>query len=872
MADINFDGIPQAMKDCPQWVLWKFETRKGKITKAPCKPNGRHASSTDPTTWNDFSKIKGAYELGKNLPANDDIHFDGIGFVFTRESGFSGVDLDHCHDKSTGETDEWAKKYLSQLDSYSELSPSGEGWHAIIKGSIPLGCTGGKKGLSGDGYRPDAAIEIYSEGRFFTVTGNRLEGCPETVEEREKTLREIYRSVFGECKAKPETARLKKQPSTPNSQQQTDDQIIRLASEAANSKKFIALMDGDISGYPSHSEADQALCNILAFYTTSKEQIDSIFRRSGLYREKWDRDDYRTGTIEKAIADTVKAYEPMHPRETPAEPEVKSFGGYTFKLLIDIINDKRKKALEHPKVLAALAEMRKTDPNLFDIFCISLEKKTKFHASTVISCLNAHIAMGGTAPENVVPCDIKELIGTFKKWLYIAEDYNITGPFAGIIANFCEGSPDIIGIIGPSGSTKTEFIRALGETQNQYVYPISTITEHTLVSGHKDSNDLVPLLNGRILTIKDLTSILARKEDVRAAIFADFRELTDEYIRKEFGNGIAKEYHDIHSSILFASTNAIERYYSMYSNLGQRMIFIRPRNDPKEARKRAAENRGKQKEMRAELREVTMRFIASMIQAKDERGLPITSEEVQEEMGILYDFLALARTTIHHDFKTGEMDELPEPEFPTRIANTVGRLMEVHALFYGRDEVNAEDVAFGCRILTDNIPTTRWRILNALTKDWQHTSKISQLADLPTRSVKYHLDELVALKLAEKLLKDEVEDSMDRRFDYFKLSDSASEAIEIYDTRIRIKGTIEEEQSKRLDKQNILLPNPCVISPPVEGEGETSENSREEPTLGKIDRPTPSTVPDCGSCQAALTGDKSLITCPDCGFFGEAQQ
>jgi hypothetical protein len=132
-----------------------------------------------------------------------------------------------------------------------------------------------------------------------------------------------------------------------------------------------------------------------------------------------------------------------------------------------------------------------------------------------------------------------------------------------VIANFCEGSPDILGIIGPSGSTKTELIRSLGETQNQYVYPVSTITEHTLVSGHKDSNDLVPQLKGRILAIKDLTSILARKEDVRAAIFADFRELTDEYIRKEFGNGIAKEYGGIHSSILFASTTAIERYYSM---------------------------------------------------------------------------------------------------------------------------------------------------------------------------------------------------------------------------------------------------------------------------------------------------------------------
>lgn len=437
------------------------------------------------------------------------------------------------------------------------------------------------------------------------------------------------------------------------------------------------------------------------------------------------------------------------------------------------------------------------------------------------------------------PCDVHELVATFKKWLYIKEDYNITAPFTGIIANFCEGSPDIIGIIGPSGSTKTEFIRSLGETQNEYVYPVSTITEHTLVSGHKDSRDLVPQLRGRILAIKDLTSILSRKEDVRAAIFADFRELTDEYIRKEFGNGIAKEYRDIHSSILFASTNAIERYYSMYSNLGQRMIFIRPENDPKEARKRASENRGKQKEMRAELHAVTKRFIASMLQVKERKGLPTTPDDIQEEMGILYDFLAIARTTIHHDFKTGDIDELPEPEFPTRIANTVGRLCEVHALFYGRDEVNDEDMAFGCRIISDNLPTMRWKVLRSLTKEWQHTAKIAQVADLPPRSAKYHLDELVALKLAEKLLKDEADSSMDHRFDYFKLSDLAADAIEKYDTRIRTDGIIREEQSKLIDKQNISLPNPCVVLSGGDGEGATSAKDGPSPTMGKIDRPTP---------------------------------
>ncbi len=487
-------------------------------------------------------------------------------------------------------------------------------------------------------------------------------------------------------------------------------------------------------------------------------------------------------------------------------------------------------------------------------------------------------------PELASPCDIQELMSTFKKWLHIQEDYNVTALFTASVANFCEGSPDIVGIIGPSGSNKTELIRALGETQNEYVYPVSTITEHTLVSGHKDSRDLVPQLKGRILAIKDLTSILARKEDVRAAIFADFRELTDEYIRKEFGNGISKEYRGIHSSILFASTNAIERYYSMYSNLGQRMIFIRPRNDPKKARERAFQNRGKQKEMREELHATTKRFIASMIRAKDEKGLPSTPEDIQDEMGPLYDFLAMSRTTIHHDYRTGEIDELPEPEFPTRIANTIGRLCEVHALFYGREDVSDEDIAFGCRIIADNIPSMRWKVLNVLTTEWQTTPIIAKSADLPAGAAKYPLDELVALKLVEKFPREEKDRSMDRRTDSYKLSSEALESIEKLKTRIRGGCNTDSKQSKLINNQNISLSNPCPLFSHVDGEEGTSQKNglsselhqaevearKKEEHFKQVadehqgDSPPPESR-DCGNCSFARTLEGSP-PCQPCYF------
>jgi len=62
-------------------------------------------------------------------------------------------------------------------------------------------------------------------------------------------------------------------------------------------------MSGDTSGYDAdHSRAGMALCIMLAQrYGCNAFKIDEQFRESGLYREKWERQDYRESNITKAI-------------------------------------------------------------------------------------------------------------------------------------------------------------------------------------------------------------------------------------------------------------------------------------------------------------------------------------------------------------------------------------------------------------------------------------------------------------------------------------------------------------------------------------------------------------------------------------------
>lgn len=82
---------------------------------------------------------------------------------------------------------------------------------------------------------------------------------------------------------------------------------------ATNGAKFERLWNGNTAGYESHSEADMALCCLLAFWTGGDAtQMDRLFRQSGMYRGKWDEVHYADGstygekTVERAIQTTTE--------------------------------------------------------------------------------------------------------------------------------------------------------------------------------------------------------------------------------------------------------------------------------------------------------------------------------------------------------------------------------------------------------------------------------------------------------------------------------------------------------------------------------------------------------------------------------------
>lgn len=304
-----YSEVPDTLKNTPNWVTWKMEMNGDHPTKIP---NG---SSTDPATWSTFDDVI------KREPRKG-----GIGFVFNGK-GLTGIDLDKCIDKNGNITK--FSEVLSKLKSYTEISPSGTGLHLLIKcNEIPYK-TGRKKN----------GVEIYSTGRFFTVTGNRLEGVPsEICEYPAELVREVLSPFLGkEAKVKPFI-------QSTTAPQLSDSDILSVFSHARNYHNFQRLMNGDINGYPESqtekgysSEADLALAGMIAFYTDDQAQIERIMRGGKLSRKKWDREDYLPRTIDRALSQRTTRWQP---KDT----------GLPSKKLIDIPADQSETRIENDPI------------------------------------------------------------------------------------------------------------------------------------------------------------------------------------------------------------------------------------------------------------------------------------------------------------------------------------------------------------------------------------------------------------------------------------------------------------------------------------------------------------------------------------------
>ena len=344
----KIENIPAYLRKHGLFCLWKYEAVNGRTTKVPYNPNSPQdrAQSNNRST---FAPLDTAAARTNG--------FEGLGIgIF---DSIAAIDIDHC--MKDGKLSAMAADIVETMDAYTEISPSGEGLRILFLAP---------------GFRYDtekyyinnqkSGLEVYLPGmtrKYVTVTGN-------TQRTRDILNRaDRLQTILDKYMKRPQQPTQTAAPLPGSPVDISDTELIEKARNAANGRKFSDLWDGGLCGYSSPSEADQALCNLLAFWTgKDAARMEALFRQSGLNRESGGKykspahyTKYLQKTIAKAIANCGEVYTPpQNAVERPQTDEKRT-------------DDKIPEQGQEPPQEAT--QPRKTALQLFDEFMLKVQTK-----------------------------------------------------------------------------------------------------------------------------------------------------------------------------------------------------------------------------------------------------------------------------------------------------------------------------------------------------------------------------------------------------------------------------------------------------------------------------------------------------------------
>ena len=287
--------IPEELKALSQWAVYKtyWQPDKGKKGKAILKPfdikdpdEGKWAKSNDSSTWRDFDSALSYAQ--KNGCA-------GLSFALTKESNITCIDLDKCADEN-GRSTSLARKILALFpETYTETSASGNGLHIFVRGDLTE--NGAYKNRT---VTPDGEIEVYSAGRFISMTGNSVDGVRKIATPSDFAVDELQK-MLGRRVTPMQTVR----PSAEYAA--SDAEVLERIRKSKRAAEYEALARGDnITG--DRSRNDWQMAKILAFFTSGDaKQVAWMMRESGINRP--DKPDvYYERTAEKAVDSLTLRY------------------------------------------------------------------------------------------------------------------------------------------------------------------------------------------------------------------------------------------------------------------------------------------------------------------------------------------------------------------------------------------------------------------------------------------------------------------------------------------------------------------------------------------------------------------------------------
>jgi hypothetical protein len=369
----------------------------------------------------------------------------------------------------------------------------------------------------------------------------------------------------------------------------------------------------------------------------------------------------------------------------------------------------------------------------------------------------AKVAVTNEIGRNVTqaPKPLDKVCQIFQKWLYLPDPSALKVALGAVAANLIESDPLWLLLVGPTGSGKTQLLDPLMSLPYN-MHSVGTLTQAALLSGspgrEKATDASGGLLRGvnrfGFLILKDFTTVLSTSGEVRGPLLAALREIHDGHWTRHLGvDGGRKLHWAGKCAIIGGCTPAIDIHHSVMALMGERFLLFRlPDSDLKQHAARAMEHVGQELNMQRELHQAVGALFGSVPTAMRE-----FNKDSIKRMAALSTFVARARSAVERDPYRREIELIPDPEMPGRLARTL------RLLFHGLENIGVpteECWKLVTKVALDCIPSLRRQVLTCLfghsvglTLD---TSAIAEAVGYPTVTTRRALEDLTGHRLVQR--------------------------------------------------------------------------------------------------------------------------
>jgi hypothetical protein len=283
------------------------------------------------------------------------------------------------------------------------------------------------------------------------------------------------------------------------------------------------------------------------------------------------------------------------------------------------------------------------------------------------------------------------------------------------------GDPAWLFVVAPPGSGKTT-TSIMGACGLPEVISLGDFSENTFLSGFykhtepgvlervgktSQEGNTYTTRGNAIFMAKDFTTVLSMRNETRAMILAQLREIHDGCFKRAFGTGDTKEWRG-RVTVVAAVTPVIDRHYGVFNVLGERFLQLRwHRPDSSEAGEWAIDQQGQEDQIRADL----ARAVKGIFDGAD-KTVPGLPPEMRKRIAGLAEVVALARAHVYRSsYGNREIEEVPEPESNTRLSKGLAAIAKGVAALNRREDVAEDDLQDAMRVGLDCLPETRRRIV-----------------------------------------------------------------------------------------------------------------------------------------------------------------